>query len=719
MSYKVTINIQEQSMESALNITGSTAPGYTSVGGIVPIKSIKQLQEEERAAAVTANSSTVIQNLAAYIKQKWWYARMAKEYTVEQQMLKSVRARRGQYDPDKLAQLREQGSSTIYMMLTSNKCRAASSWLRDVIMSSPEEKPWSLRPSPIPDMEPDILQDLMMQAQQQLEALLASGYNPTDIEVRELLLKLKDQAYRQLGDIAEETAKRMEKKMHQQMIEGQWTTAFAQFIDDLVTFPAAILKGPVVRNRPELKWVKVQGGNYDLQIQNTLALEWERVSPFNLYPAPDASTIDDGYMIERHKLSRADLHQLIGVDGYSDGAIRGVLEQYGKGGLREWIYVDLTKATAEGKSTTAAGQNPSELIDALQFWGSVQGRLLRDWGMTEEEVPDPMAEYPIEAWLIGTWIIKAVINPDPLGRKPYYKTSYEEVPGAFWGNSVADLCRDTQDICNAAARSLVNNMSLASGPQVVYNIDRLPEGEIVTQLYPWKIWQVTSDPIGSGAKPVEFYQPSTQANELMAVYEKFATLADEYTGIPRYMTGGSVSGGAARTASGMSMLMTNAGKSIKQVIANIDEHVIKPCVDRLYYYNMRYSDDADLKGDVDIVARGAASVLEKEQAQQRRNEFLSIALNSPAAQQVVGMEGIAELLRQAAGTLDMNVDKIVPSAEAMKVKQAEATQQQAMAQAAELTNQQQGNPQQGGTPQAAPGGAQLMNGAPVTDQFSQ
>lgn len=706
-------------MESALNITNATAPGYTTVGGIVPIKSIKQLQEEERAAAITANSSTVIQNLAAYIKQKWWYARMAKEYTVEQQMLKSIRARRGQYDPDKLAQLREQGSSTIFMMLTSNKCRAASSWLRDVVMSTPEEKPWSLRHSPIPDMQPDILQDLMMRAQQQLEQLLAQGMNPSDVEVREMLLRMKDEAYRQLGDIAEDTAKRMEKKMHQQMIEGNWTTAFAQFIDDLVTFPAAILKGPVVRNRPELKWVKGPSGQYELQVKQTLALEWERVSPFNLYPAPDASTVNDGYLIERHKLSRADLHELIGVDGYSDGAIRGVLEQYGKGGLREWIYVDLTKATAEGKSTTAAGQNPSELIDALQFWGSVQGRLLLDWGMSEEEVPDPMAEYPIEAWLIGTWIIKAVINPDPLGRKPYYKTSYEEIPGAFWGNSVADLCRDTQDVCNAAARSLVNNMSLASGPQVVYNIDRLPEGENVTQLYPWKIWQVTADPIGSGAKPVEFFQPSTQANELMAVYEKFAVLADEYTGIPRYMTGGSPTGGAARTASGMSMLMTNAGKSIKQVIANIDEHVIKPCVDRLYYYNMRYSDDPDLKGDVDIVARGAASILEKEQAQQRRNEFLQIALNSPAAQQVVGMEGIAELLRQAASTLDMNVDKIVPSVEAMKAKQAEANQMMAMQQAAAANEQQQGNPQAGGTPAALPGGAQLMNGAPVTDRFSQ
>jgi len=706
-------------MESALNITNATAPGYTTVGGIVPIKSVKQLQEEERAAAVDANSATVIQNLAAYIKQKWWYARMAKEYTIEQKMLKSVRARRGEYDPDKLAQLREQGSSSIFMMLTSNKCRAASSWLRDVVMSTPEEKPWTLRPSPIPDMQPDILADLMMRAQQQLQQLLAQGINPSDVEVRELLLRLKDEAYRQLGDIAEETAKRMEKKMHQQMIEGQWTTAFAQFIDDLVTFPAAILKGPVVRNRPELKWVKGPSGQYELQVQQTLALEWERVSPFNLYPAPDASTINDGYLIERHKLSRADLHELIGVDGYSDGAIRGVLEQYGKGGLREWIYVDLTKATAEGKSTTAAGQNPSEFIDALQFWGSVQGRLLRDWGMSEEEVPDPLAEYPIEAWLIGTWIIKAVINPDPLGRKPYYKTSYEEIPGAFWGNSVADLCRDTQDVCNAAARSLVNNMSLASGPQVVYNIDRLPEGENVTQLYPWKIWQVTSDPIGSNSKPVEFFQPSTQAQELMAVYEKFAVLADEYTGIPRYMTGGSPTGGAARTASGMSMLMTNAGKSIKQVIANIDEHVIKPCIDRLYYYNMRYSDDPDLKGDVDIVARGAASILEKETAQQRRNEFLTVALNSPAAQQVVGMEGIAELLRQAAGTLDMNVDKIVPSPEAMKLKQAQADQQMAMQNAAAATNAQQGNPMQGGTPAQLPGGKELMNGAPVTDRFSQ
>jgi hypothetical protein len=261
-------------------------------------------------------------------------------------------------------------------------------------------------------------------------------------------------------------------------------------------------------------------------------------------------------------------------------------------------------------------------------------------------------------------------------------------------------------------------MSLASGPQVVYNIDRLPEGENITQLYPWKVWQVTADPLGANQTPVSFYQPNSQANELMAVYERFAILADEYTGIPRYMTGGAPAGGAGRTASGMSMLMTNAGKSIKQVISNIDEHVIKPCIDRLYYYNMRYSDDPDLKGDVDIVARGAASIMEKETAQQRRNEFLGLALNSPAAQQVVGMEGIAELLRQTAMTLDMNVDKIVPSAEIMKAKAAEAAQQQQAMMAQEMA-QQSGQAQAGGTPPAPPEGQNLMDGSPVVNRFSQ
>lgn len=705
----------------SINITSANAPGLTTVGGIVPIKTLRQMQEDERAAAIEANAEPVIQGLAAYIREKWTYARSAKEQEIEPRMLQSVRQRRGKYDPDIEAQLLEQGSSTIYMMLTSNKCRAASSWLRDVLLTDSNDKPWSLRPSPVPDMPPPVMQDLMRRATEKVAQVMQMGGNPSDQEIREMLLDLKDEAMHELTELAKEDAARMEKKMHSQLLDGNWTTAFAQFIDDLVTFPSAILKGPVVRNKPRMKWVQTPEGGFDLDVSTQLVLEWERVDPFNVYPAPDATHINDGFLIERHKLSRSDLNDLLGVEGYSDAAIKQVLAEYGKGGLRDWVFIDTSQATAEGKATTSVGQNPSELIDALQFWGSVQGKLLREWGLPEEEIEDELAEYSIEAWLIGSWVIKAVVNSDPLGRRPYYKASYEEIPGAFWGNSVADLCRDSQSMCNATARALVNNMGLASGPQVAFNIDRLPQGENITQMFPWKIWQVTSDPMGGAAPPVHFFQPNSMAQELLAVYEKFAVLADEYTGIPRYMTGGNPTGGAGRTATGMSMLMTNAGKSIKQVIANVDEYVIKPLVDRLYFYNMKFSDDPDLKGDVSIQPLGAASLVEKELIAQRQNEFLAVALNSPVAQQVMGLEGTANLLRQAAKRLDMNPDKVVPSEMTMKNRMA----QEAAMQAAMMQQQQMmGQAEAGGTPPAEPPGmpspgAQLATGAPVVNRFSQ
>lgn len=703
-------------MQLGLNMTNSAAPGTISAGGgLVTIKSLKAMAEE-RAAAQQANSQPVVQALNGYIRKQWMSSMMAKQMTAEIKMLKSVRARRGEYDPDKLAQLREQGSSTIYMMITSNKCRAASSWLRDTLVTASEDKPWTIEPTALPDLPPNEVEAILAQAQSEVEALYMNGTPPTDQQVRERLLEMKDMALSHLKDLAKRTAERMEVKMEDQLQEGNWSKAFSEFLDDITTFPSAFIKGPIIRKRPRLKWVPMPDGQYTLDQKEELVMEWERVDPFNIYPSADASDVNQGDLIERHKLSRADLQSMIGVEGYSEGAIRAVLELYGKGGLRDWIYVDMNKAAAEGKSTMGVQQNPSKLIDALQFWGNVQGQLLIDWGMSVEEVPDPLADYPVEAWIIADWVIKAVINPDPLGRRPYYKASYEEVPGAYWGNSVADLCRDAQDVCNATARALVNNMSIASGPQVVYNIDRLPQGENITQMYPWKVWQVTSDPLAGSAPPMQFFQPSSLSAELMAVFEKFSTLADEYTGIPRYMTGDSPSGGAGRTASGMSMLMSNAGKAIKQVVANIDDNVISPVIERLYYYNMRYGTDPDLKGDVYIVARGAVSLIVKEQAQVRQNQFLQIALTSPAAQQIIGVEGIAELLRQGAKTLDMNPDRIVPPVEIIK-------QRMAQAQAAQIAQQQQlaqatGQVEAGGTPPNPSQGAQLQNGAPVTNNFA-
>jgi hypothetical protein len=357
------------------------------------------------------------------------------------------------------------------------------------------------------------------------------------------------------------------------------------------------------------------------------------------------------------------------------------------------LWTDTAKAEAEGKDTTEVTYT-TDLIDALQLWDHIEGKLLREWGLSEEDIPDPLLSYPCEVWLIGNTVIRASLNYEPLGRKPYYITAYETIPGQIEGKGVPDLCRDSQAMVNSAARALANNMGISSGPQVGVNVSRLPPGEDITQMYPWKIWQFTQSEIADSSAPVQFFQPNSNANELMAVFDKFSARADEDTMLPRYMSGENTPG-AARTSSGLSMLISNAGKGIKQVINNIDHNIIVPAIERLYEDNMRYSEDDDLKGDIHVVARGASSLVVKEAEAIRRNEFLTLVLNSPVAQQIVGMDGAAELLRDMAKNLNANVDRIVPDRQQIGVMQ---QQQQVIQQLQQQLQMLAGQMQQGGAP---------------------
>ena len=631
---------------------------------LMPVSRVSDIEAEAKRQANEQNAQPVVQGLAAHVTKRWQVARLAKR-ELEERMLQGLRQRNGEYDPEKLAEIQSQGGSEIYVQLTSVKCRAATSWLRDTLLGTGSDRPWSLEPTPEPTLPPDVLEELKAKMATELMGLYAQGIQPTAEQLKEAAQAMRDQAQRERKEQAVMRVERMTTKMEDQLVEGGFQKAFNEFLDDVVTFPYAVMKGPIKRKRKTLQWQ-----NGQLVPTEVIRNEWERVDPFMIYWAPWAWNLSDGFIIERHKMTRDDLEALIGVEGYSEAAIRTVLDEFTLGNLKEWLWSDSAKATAEGKNLTYA-LHTDDLVDALQLWDNVQGKTLIDWGMSKDDIPDPQLSYPCEVWLIGNTVIRAVLNYDPLGRKPYYLTSYENLPGSVDGNGVTDLCRDSQDMVNGAARALANNMGISSGPQVGVNISRLPAGEDVTQMYPWKVWQFQSSEYNDGSQPLNFFQPQSNAAELMNVFEKFAARADEDTMIPRYMTGEHVAG-AGRTSSGLSMLISNAGKGIKQVINNIDQNIIIPIIERLYQDNLRYSDDPDLIGDVNIVAKGAQSLVIKEAEAIRRNEFLQVVLNSPVAQQIIGMNGTAELLRDAAKNLSGNVDRIVPDRQQLSVIQQQA-----------------------------------------------
>lgn len=661
---------------------------------LMPAKSVADMEAEAKSRSDELQNQDYIQGLAAHTRTRWEEARDAKQ-DLEERMLQCVRQRNGEYDPDVVAEIESQGGSDIFVQLTSVKCRAATSWLRDTLLGTGNDKPWAIEATPQPELPEEVMQSLQAQLSTEIMGVMQqTGQMPSEEELRQIALSMKDEAMNLTKEESSERVNRMELKMEDQLLEGGWYKAFNEFIDDIVTFPFAVLKGPVKRRRKVMKW---EDGA--LVPKEEIRNEWERTDPFNLYWAPWAWDVNDGYVIERHRMTREDLQALIGVPGYNEDAIRTVLADFTSGQSGDWLWIDSSKAEVEGKHVSKA-THTNDLIDALQLWDSVEGKLLIEWGIDEEEIDDASMSYPCEVWMVNNTVIRAVLNYDPLSRKPYYLASYEAKPGSVDGKGVTDLCRDSQAMVNATARALANNMGISSGPQVGVNISRLPTGEDITEMHPWKIWQFQSSEYNDGSQPLQFFQPNSNANELMAVFEKFSERADEDTMIPKYMTGGHTPG-ASRTSSGLSMLISNAGKGIKQVISNIDQNVIIPAIERLYHDNLRYSEDPDLVGDVNINARGASSLVVKEAEAIRRNEFLQLVLNSPVAQEIVGMDGAAELLREAAMNLNSNPDRIVPDRQRMTQMQ---QQQQVIAQLQQQLAMMTGEMQQGGA--GAPQGPQ-------------
>jgi len=603
----------------------------------------------------------------------------------------SMRTFNGEYEPTKLAEIKRFGGSDIYSRLIATKCRGASSLLRDIYVSG--ERSWALKPTPSPTLPEDMNQVIAQLIATETAFATAKGAPPDLTDIRDRVTSLKEAAFAAAIKNARKEAKEAQAKLDDLLVEGFFYEAMAAFLVDLSMFPFAVLKGPVVRTVPQVKWI-----NGKPQVQDIPRMFWNRISPFDVWWTPGASAIQDASVIERSRLTRSDLNQLLGLPGYNEQSIRQVLKEYGKGGYVEANASTTDTPRADLESREDPRMNESGLIDMLEFHGYVQGSLLIDQGLTSAQIADPDIDYFVDAFKVGRYILKVQLSPSLRKRPPYYVSSFEKVPGTMVGNSLVDILADIGDAANAALRSLVNNMSIASGPQVDVNDDRVAENEDGDSLYPWKRWHTQSDPMGNNSQPaIRFYQPESRAQELMGVYEKFVMMADDISAIPRYVTGSDRMGGAGRTASGLAMLMGNSAKILQMVAANVDADVIEPLVTELYDMVMLTDSSGILRGDESIEVLGTQVAMQKETQRQRQLEFLQISAN-PMDAQIMGPRGRANVLRAVADGIGLEGEEVVPPDEEIK----------AMAQGGP------GGPggPPGGPPGAPPGGGPAAPGAP-------
>ena len=174
----------------------------------------------------------------------------------------------------------------------------------------------------------------------------------------------------------------------------------------------------------------------------------------------------------------------------------------------------------------------------------------------------------------------------------------------------------------------------------------------------------------------------------MQLFDKARQLADESTGLPSFSHGQTGITGVGRTASGISMLMGAASGHIKTVIKNVDDYLLRPLGEGFFRFNMQFDFDKEIKGDLEVKARGTESLMKNEVRSQRLMQFLQIA-SSPALAPFAKFQYI---IREIAKSMDLDPDKVTNN-------MSEAALQ------AELMKEFQGNQPQPG----APAGADAMD----------
>ena len=660
------------------------------------------LDTDENTALADSGQSTEYDDLISYIEKKYTGAKSAR-YTDESRWLQSYRNYRGIYGPD--VKFSDAEKSRVFIKVTKTKVLAAFGQLCDVLFSQ-NRFPIGVDPTTLPEgvvdaahIDPkqpeDIDEEPEMPDLPLVYGFNGDGKNLNAGDTSDSLLaklgplenKLKgiDNLQEGVGQTQSSVtfepamiaAKKMEKKIRDQLEESAATKHLRFSAFECVLFGTGIMKGPFALNKEYPNWN--DEGDYEPLVKTIPKVEYTSI--WNFYPDPDAINMEDAmYVIERHRMTRPQVRALKKRPFFRTKAIERAVE-YGESYTREWWEDDIESDSYGGDSGGGDSDGGIERFEVVEFWGTVDTDIAKEAGIKLPKELRKKEEVQINCWICNNEILRLVINPFTPKRIPYCYAPYEINPYSFFGIGLAENMDDTQTLMNGFMRMAVDNAVLSGNLLIEVDESNLVPGQDLT-VYPGKIFRRQGGAPGQAIFGTKFPNVS---NENMQLFDKARVLADESTGLPSYSYGQTGVQGTGRTASGISMLMGAASSSIRTVIKTIDDYMLRPMGEALFAFNMQFDFDPSIKGDLEVRARGTESFMKNEVRSQRLITFLQIASNPVLAPYAK----FPYIMREIGRTMDLDVDKITNNPE------------EAMRQAILMQQMQQQDPQQEGPPPGA------------------
>jgi len=450
-------------------------------------------------------------------------------------------------------------------------------------------------------------------------------------------------------------AKKMEKKIHDQLEESNASKHLRSSIFECVLFGTGILKGPFAVDKEYPSW----NDEGDYEPVTKVVPQAAHVSIWDFYPDPDASNMDEAlYVVERHKLSKPQLRALKKRPFFRSEAIEECIT-VGNTYTREYWENDLKDYYIT--------ESPDR-YEVLEYWGTIDTETAKQYGMDLPKEFKDTDEIQINCWICGTAILRLVANPFQPTRIPYFAVPYELNPYSFFGIGLAENMDDTQTLMNGFMRMAVDNAVLSGN--LIFEVDEtnLVPGQDL-KVWPGKVFRRQGGAPGQALFGTKFPNVS---NENMQLFDKARQLADEATGFPSFAHGQTGVQGTGRTAAGISMLMGAAAGSIKTVIKNVDDYLLRPMGEAFYFFNMQFDHDSTIKGDLEVKARGTESLMANEVRSQRLLQYLQVVSNPVLAP----FAKFPVIIREIAASLGLDPDKVTNSMEEA-ARQAQLIQQDA------------------------------------------
>ena len=648
--------------------------------------------EDSEDTVITDVSTT---NIIPFVMERYYRAEDYREQD-EQRWLRAYRNYRGLYGAD--VQFTEAEKSRVFIKVTKTKTLAAYGQIVDVLFAN-NRFPLSVDPTELPE---GVVKDVSFDPKEPEELrgstnLSSSPYGfkgdgkelPKGATAKTLegMLGPLEEKLKDVKNLKAEVgktptaitfspalvaAKNMEKKIHDQLEESGASKHLRSTAFEMALFGTGVMKGPFAVDKEYPNWD--EEGEYDPTLKTVPQVS--HVSVWNFYPDPDAANMDEAqYVIERHKMSRSQLRALKKRPHFRREVIEAAIAD-GENYVKESWEDDLSDY---------APDHGIERFEVLEYWGMCDTEMLLDQKIDIPKELQKLDELQVNVWICNGKLIRMVLNPFKPSTIPYMAAPYELNPYSFFGVGIAENMDDTQTLMNGFMRMSVDNAVLSGNLLIEVDETNLVPGQDLS-VYPGKVFRRQGGAPGQAIFGTKFPNVS---QENLQLFDKARQLADESTGLPSFSHGQTGVSGVGRTASGISMLMNAASGSIKTVIKNVDDYLLKPLGEGLFRFNMQFDFDKSLKGDLEVKARGTESLMANEVRSQRLMQFLQVASN-PALAPFAKFQYV---IREIAKAMDLDPDKVTNNMDEAAL-QAELMKQFQ----APLDNQQQQQPPAGTDP---------------------